>query len=135
MNDERVHETKGGKFVQGTMSIKEILESVKLQACPQQPWSKEETRERFERSEHSGHHQLWVKCQNCSLEFTMLTLRTGVELIEAYEPSHGKHGGLSKKITCPECGSRKHAWVFGARHQFGTIYSFTAGQFRLPICK
>lgn len=133
MQGKRVSETKGGRFVQGTMSLRELLENVKLQDHPRQPWSKEETHERFEKSESSGHRQLWINCQNCSLEFIILTLRTEVETIETFEPSHGKDGGLSRKITCPECGSREHAVILGARHQFGAIYHFTAGQFRLPL--
>ena len=67
MKDERVSETKGGRFVQGTMSVKELLENVELRECPRQPWSKTETHERFEKSERSGHQQLWFKCQQCSL--------------------------------------------------------------------
>ncbi len=133
MKDERVSETKGGRFVQGTMSVKELPERVELREYPRQPWSKAETHERFEKSEHTGHRQLWIKCQNRSLEFVMLTLRTETEAIEAFEPIHGKDGGLSRKITCPECGSRGHAVILGARHQIGAIYRFTAGQFRLPI--
>jgi len=133
MKDERVSETKGGKFVQGTMSMKELLENVKIQECPRQPWSRKETHERFERSEHTGHRQLWLKCQNCSLEFIILTLRTETEAIEAYEPSHGKDGGLARKITCPECGSKGHAVILGARHHVGAIYRYTAGQFTLPL--
>ena len=135
MKNENVSETKGGKFVQGTMSVKELLQNVERRACPRQPWSKKETHERFEKSEHMGHRQLWIKCQNCSLEFLILTLRTETEAIEAYEPSHGKDGGLSRKLSCPECGSRGHAVILGARHQFGAIYRVTAGQFRLPISR
>ncbi len=135
MKNEKISKSKGGEFVQRTMSVKELLENVKIQECPLQPWSKRETHERFERSELSGHHQLWIKCQNCSLEFTILTLRTDVEAIEAFEPSHGKDGGLSKKITCPECGSNQNCVILGARHQFGAIYRFTVGQFRLPISR
>ena len=135
MKDERISETKGGKFVQRTMSMKELLEQVELQEYPRRPWSKKETHERFEKSEWAGHRQLWIKCQDCSLEFVILTLRTETEAIETFEPSHGKDGGLSRKITCSECGSRKHCVILGARHQVGAIYCFTAGQFRLPICR
>lgn len=133
MKDEKVSETKGGQFVQRTMSIKELLDNVVIHECPAQPWSKQETHERFERSESTGHRQLWLKCQNCSLEFIILTLRTEVEAIEAFEPSHGRDGGLGRKVTCPECGSSKKSVLLGARHHAGAIYRFTAGQFRLPI--
>ncbi len=133
MKDEKVSETKGGGFVQRTISLKELLENVELQDHPQQPWSKEETHERFLRSESAGHRQFWLKCQNCSLEFVMLTLRTEVEAIEAYQPSHGKNGGLSRKLSCPECRSKEHVVILGARHNGGAIFRFTAGQFRLPI--
>lgn len=133
MQNEKVSKTKGGKFVQGTMSLKELFDKVKLTECPEQPWSKDETEERFERSESCGHRQLWIKCQNCSLEFVMLTLRTGVEIIEKCEPSHGKDGGRTRKITCPECGSKKKVMMLGVRHHVGAICQFTAGQFRLPL--
>lgn len=133
MKKERESKSKGGTFVQGTMSIKELLDQVKLQEWPAQPWTKKETHERFQKSEEAGHRQLWCKCQNCSLEFIVLTLRTPVEAIEAFEPSHGKDGGLAAKITCPECGLRKRSLILGARHQYGAIYNSTAGQFRLPL--
>lgn len=134
MTNEHVSKSKGGVFTQGTMSLRELLDNVKRTVCPEKPWSKEETLERFEKSETCGHRQLWIKCQNCSLEFVVLTLRTGVEAIEAYEPSHGKDGGLARKISCPECRSKKNVMLLGARHHVGAICQFTTGQFRLPIC-
>ena len=133
MRDVRVSQTKGGKFVQGTMSVREVLENVELRQHPDPPWSKEETRDRFERSEISGHRQLWLKCQHCSLEFIVLTLRTEIEAIEAYQPSHGKDGGLARMISCPECGTKGQAAILGCRHAVGPIFRATAGQFRLPI--
>lgn len=135
MKDKRISETKGGSFVQGTMSMRELLENLELREYPRQPWSKKETHERCEESEHTGHHQLWIKCQNCSLEFIVLMLRTETEIIEAFEPSHGKDGGLARKITCPECGTKGKSVLLGARHNGGAIYGFTAAQFRLPIAR
>lgn len=131
---KRVSNTKGGTFVQKNVTIGELLKmQINLPDRPGQPWSNQECRERWEKSESTGHRQLWCKCQNCGLEFIILTLRTPLELIEAYEPSHGRDAGMVTKVSCPECGQTGKAALLGVRHQGGAIFRYTAGRFRLPI--
>lgn len=128
---ERISVSKGGKIVEGIVSVKELLK-MKPFPRPRSPWSEEESHDRFKKSESDGHYQLLCKCQECSLEFTLLTLRTPLEIIEAYEPSHGMYGGFARKITCPECAARPCVIILGIRHQNGTIFSY-AGQFQRQL--
>ncbi len=129
-----VRHSKGGKFERKVITMRELLElGINLQEHPAQPWSKEETHRRFEDSDIHGHLQLWFKCQNCGLEYIIPTLRSYLEAIEQYQPSHGVCGGLAARVTCPECGKTGMSFLYGGRHQEGTIYQATASRFRVPL--
>ena len=128
-NESRVFETKGGRVTYRTMSLKDLMQ-VSVQPRPRQPWSEQETYRRWEESQKTGHLQLAVKCRSCSLEFVLLTLRSEIEAMEAYEPSHGEHGGLCRKLTCPECGTAGSVGLLGYARQDGTICEFIGRRLR-----
>ena len=92
------------------------------------PWSQEESLERFNQSLQNGHHQLYLKCQHCSLEFMMLTLRTPTEAVAAYQ---GDPGDFAANVTCPECGVRGQSFWLGTRQSRGPISQFV-GEFGYP---
>ena len=131
---KRVSKSKCGTFSQQTITIEELLKKrIVLPERPGQPWTDDENRERWKKSESTGHRQAWCKCLYCGLEIIVLTLRTGLEVIEAFQPSHGQDGGIAKKITCPECGQVGKAALLGILHQAGPIFRCNDGRFRLPI--
>lgn len=112
------HETKGGTVIQGTMRLGDLaanLDQFDLIPRPAQPWSVEEAHRRWMESTRNGHSQVFLKCQRCSLEFVLLSLRTETELLERFQPSHGQRGGLSRKVTCPECGAVGTSFLLGSR--------------------
>ena len=118
-----VHHTHNSKVVEGMVSVSD-LKNLKSVIRPRKPWSEEEDRRRWKKSCETGHLQLFFKCQVCSLEFVLLTLRTDVEAMEAYQPSHGQHGGFCAKITCPECGRKGMSVLLHCRNEQLTIFEF-----------
>ena len=94
---------------------------------PKQPWAKEETFRRWQVSQKEGHLQIAAKCGVCSLEFIVLSLRSEIEAMEAYEPDSGEEGGYLTRITCPECGERGKSILLRMRRVAGTICDFAAG--------
>jgi len=116
--------THGGKVKIVEMHLKDLPRNVDLEPRPGQPWSKEECRRRWEGSFQNGHLQLALKCRQCGLEFVLLSLRSEMEMLEQYQPSHGQYGGMCNKVFCPECGQRGQvallAWVVHP----GPIYAY-----------
>lgn len=113
---EEVHQTCGGKAIKKAMTLRNFQElvnsgEIKSAAHPACPFSRQESRERFKKSCEDGHLQVYCKCQNCSLEFTIKSWRTKVEALEAYQPSHGEYGGHSRILTCPECREAAVLWL------------------------
>jgi len=92
---------------------------------PEQPWDSKESFRRWKDSLLNGHRQIFLKCLNCSLEFILLTLRSEIEILEAYHPSHGDNGGICANITCPECGKSKTSFILDIQKERGTICGFT----------
>lgn len=122
-NGEVFH-THGGRVVRGKISIQELIESVKTPDRPEAPWNPDETHRRWNDSVQEGHRQLFFKCQNCSLEFSVLSFRSEIEALEAFRPSHGEQGGLCPNVCCPECGKQGLSFMLGQVHVAGPIYGF-----------
>jgi len=122
------HRTHGGKVRYGKINLRDLVDSVELPTRPAQPWSDAETYRRHQGSFESGHLQLYLKCQRCGLEFVILTLRKEIEALEAYQPSHGEHGGICTKITCPECNECGSSALLGRKQQARPILEF-AGRY------
>ena len=124
INDPQIYQTHGGEVIKGKASVVDLLQHVEYTPHPAQPWTFEETHRRWEESLSDGHLQLLFKCTNCSLEFVTFSLRSEVEALEAYQPSHGQNGGLCRKVTCPECGQRETSLLLRYRRHEGPIYGF-----------
>lgn len=78
---------------------------------PKAPWSKDEGVKLFEKSESEGHRKLTLKCQQCGLEYSVMTWRD--------EPVQKLS---SRFLYCPECGSKDSANVIKLDHEIGRIY-------------
>lgn len=128
IHDPQVFDTKGGKVTKGTMAIRDLLANIQFPTRPAQPWSDEDGHRRWKESKQRGHVQWVCKCLNCSLEFIILTLRSEVEALETYRPTHGQYGGLCQDLTCPECGNKGSCVLLGYRREAGTICQFVAGR-------
>lgn len=123
IKNKKVYRTHGGFVVKGDLSLGQVLDQVDLLARPGQPWDQEETHRRWQQSLEGGHLQMACKCPKCSLEFVILSLRTEVEALEAFQPSNGQHGGVCQRIRCPECGGTG-CFLLGWQQHHGAICEF-----------
>ncbi len=118
IKDAVVKESKGGKVVTGTINPQDV--DIPAVHRPKQPWNGDEATDKWNDSIKNGHRQLAVKCMTCGLEFALFSWRNEMELMEKFEPSHGKDGGFCKTIHCPECAGMVTLWIGIGQHP-GTI--------------
>jgi peptide subunit release factor 1 (eRF1) len=78
---------------------------------PLTPWTAEESKEMFVKSQAHDHRKVTQKCTQCSLEFSVLTWRDGKpeELAEFFP-------------HCPECGTKGSLALIRVDHEMGEIY-------------
>jgi hypothetical protein len=78
---------------------------------PLTPWTPEESKELFKKSQAHGHRKVTQKCTQCSLEFSVLTWRDGKpeELAGFFQ-------------YCPECGTKGGLGLLRVDHEMGEIY-------------
>lgn len=82
------------------------------------PWPLDKARKMWEESQVDGHRQVWIKCRECTLEYSVLTWRAivkngYVDLDENMAPWHFRY--------CPECGSKDAGIVLRVDHELGRI--------------
>lgn len=118
---ETDEQTLGGRAITGTIPVVDLAK-IPAREFPGCPWNKQESTARFQQSIQHGHWVVLFKCGHCSLEFQLFTWRDEIELLETYQPTHAKNGGLCKNVSCPECGT-KQCFMLKYLHTNGTIFA------------